>query len=218
MKTIFFTATNTDVGKTYSMLKAYKLLKDRGSKVYMLKPLESGINLSDIKAVQKSDCYKLMQASGVKDISKINYKTFSLGASVYTCDKNFDMGAFRVWVESRLDALKKEGYDLVLCEGAGGILSPLTLKYFWSDFAKEFCDKLVLVASDKLGELNNILLNERLLKTLQLPYKIFLNIQDMPTFQILNMPFLQDYFSSKDALYKTPLNLDLEYVVKWICE
>ncbi|PAF51146.1 hypothetical protein BKH43_02775 [Helicobacter sp. 13S00401-1] len=211
MTSIFFGATNTDIGKTYSMLQTFKILNSKGIKAFMLKPLESGYNLNDKEALKQSDCYKILDASGLKDLNEVNYMMFKLGASIYTCDANFNLEAFKDWMSSKLIGLEQNGYEVVLCEGAGGLLSPLTLSYFWSDFAKEFCAKLVLVASDKLGEINNILLNEKLLNNLDMDYKIYLNLRDEVRFDMLNARFLKDYFEAKDTLSR-----NLEDVSRWM--
>ena len=50
-------------------------------------------------------------------------------------------------------------YDVVLLEGAGGLMVPLSEDFLTIDYAKKFAPKTYLVASSKLGGLNHALLS-----------------------------------------------------------
>jgi dethiobiotin synthetase len=64
-----------------------------------------------------------------------------------------------------LDEIRRasEGADLVLVEGAGGLLSPLTWDYDALDLARELGAGALLVGADRLGTQNHVLLCERTL-------------------------------------------------------
>jgi len=49
-KKIFITATNTDVGKTYTSLKLIKIYSNLGYKVGVIKPIETGVVDSPLDA------------------------------------------------------------------------------------------------------------------------------------------------------------------------
>jgi dethiobiotin synthetase len=51
-----------------------------------------------------------------------------------------------------------DGVDLLVCEGVGGLLVPLTLGYLVRDLARELALPLVVVASPALGTINHALL------------------------------------------------------------
>ena len=61
---IFITANNTECGKTYTTLKLIKALSNKGYKVGVFKPIETGV--VDDKPL---DGIKLLKASKNKDIS-----------------------------------------------------------------------------------------------------------------------------------------------------
>lgn len=50
-------------------------------------------------------------------------------------------------------------HDLVLCEGAGGVLSPLLDAQCQADFFRNYCQHTILVARDGLGTINHTLLS-----------------------------------------------------------
>ncbi len=59
----------------------------------------------------------------------------------------------------RATALLQERYDLVLLEGAGGLLVPLTPEHLFADYIRDEGYPLVLVTSPRLGSINHTLLS-----------------------------------------------------------
>ena len=68
-------------------------------------------------------------------------------------------------VELDFDILKNytkqllSNYDIILTEGAGGLLVPLTPNYTIVDYLKETQLPLILVSSSKLGSINHTLMS-----------------------------------------------------------
>ena len=71
-------------------------------------------------------------------------------------------------------------YELVLCEGAGGLMAPVTENYLTIDFVKDNKLPLILVASSKLGSINHTLLSLEVCKSceIDLRYVIYNQFPD----------------------------------------
>ncbi len=67
------------------------------------------------------------------------------------------------WVETIRRA--GAGADLVLVEGAGGLMSPLTRRHTALDLARRLDAEVVVVATDRLGTLNHTLLTLEVLRS-----------------------------------------------------
>lgn len=65
-----------------------------------------------------------------------------------------------------ISCLKKleEDFDLVLVEGAGGLMVPLTPNYTFLDFVREHHFPVIVVSSGKLGSINHTLLTLNVLE------------------------------------------------------
>lgn len=55
-----------------------------------------------------------------------------------------------------------ERYEMILTEGAGGLMVPISENYFTIDYVREHRLPLILVASSKLGSLNHTLMSIQL--------------------------------------------------------
>jgi len=99
---IFITATNTDVGKTYTSLKLIEELGRRGLKVGVLKPIETGVvdepldGAKLLRAAQKTN--PALMSFTCKDIVPIQ---FELPASPFVAKgkENIDLKALHVSFE-----------------------------------------------------------------------------------------------------------------------
>jgi dethiobiotin synthetase len=67
---IFISATNTDVGKTYSTLKLKEILSQRGFKVGVLKPIETGVENTPVDATTLFNTAKRYN----QNLKKLNLK------------------------------------------------------------------------------------------------------------------------------------------------
>jgi len=193
-KPIFITATNTNVGKTYTTLKLIEDLSAKGLKVGVMKPIETGVVqraedatvLFDValKYHPELSCLKL------KDIAPYQ---FELPAAPYVAK-----GRKRVSAEllesayAKIEAL----CDIVLIEGAGGLLVPIEDDFYMYDFIRLFGARTLLVGHDRLGCINDILLNLHLLDTLGVDdYEWCINFRDnQELFMKTSYPFLKTLF------------------------
>lgn len=152
----FITGTGTEVGKTYvAALLAWELAS-RGMRVGVYKPVASGCVMQGDRLVSE-DALQLWQAAG---------KPLTLDA---VCPQRFvapvapnvaaqmeghkvDPQLLRTGIEPWL-----ESSDIVLVEGAGGLMSPLSDDDFNADLAADLGFPLVIVAANRLGVINDTL-------------------------------------------------------------
>lgn len=190
-KTVFITATNTDVGKTYTTLQLLHACGRAGLKPAVLKPIETGVDPVAMDgtvlletAKQYNDALKEYE---VEDIVPIRY---TLPAAPYVASGGEDIDLSPVW--ERLEALKKIS-DVVFVEGAGGILVPIDSHQNMLDIAKKV-DKTLLVSHDRLGCINDTLLNLSLFEREGLEYEWCMNVRERESFEKITLPYLQGRF------------------------
>jgi len=165
MKTIFITGTDTGVGKTAvaCSLAAYLSLKE-GRDVGVMKPFESGGEGSEQDMT--GDAWALKAASGspddIRDINPYNFKA-PLAPEVAAMRENADIDISRVMSVYRKLCAR---HDVVIVEGAGGILVPISQGYFYSDLMADMGAPVVIVARLTLGTINHTLLSCHYLKAI----------------------------------------------------
>ena len=152
---IFITANNTECGKAYTTLKLIKALSEKGYKVGVMKPIETGVeNIPQ-------DGKKLFE-----EAKKYNPELNSLTLNDIVPIQLKLPAAPIVAGEVDLDVIKKSYFkiknkcDILLIEGAGGLLVPIKENFFMIDLAKLFNAKIFLVIASKLGMINDYLLNK----------------------------------------------------------
>jgi dethiobiotin synthetase len=154
---IFITGTDTGVGKTFFAATLAAYLRDAGYRVGVMKPAETGCEESD-GALIPADALLLKDASGCTEpIERIcPYRLAEpLAPSI---------AAERAGVKIDIDHLMavyggiKAGHDVTLVEGAGGLLVPLLPGYTFADFARVLKLPILIVAANRLGAINHLLL------------------------------------------------------------
>ena len=146
---IFITATNTNIGKTYTTLKLIKFLQQKGYKVGAFKPIETGIKKTPL------DGLKLYNAIDNKNISLDDVVPIRLelpASPIVAGEVDFKK------IDKAYQKLKKE-FDILLIEGAGGIKVPIRDNFYMYDFIDYFNAKSLLVVQSKLGCINDLELN-----------------------------------------------------------
>ncbi len=163
MKGILITGTDTGVGKTHAALGIIEFAKSKGITVAAMKPLETGCRRYG-KRLIPSDAVRLMKVSGMKDINIVNPYRFKTPAAPYVAGR----------LEGRsvnIDTIKKvyrrlsQHNDLVIVEGAGGLLVPITKNFSYADLAHELSFSILIVAANELGVINHVLLTVDYIKT-----------------------------------------------------
>jgi dethiobiotin synthetase len=133
-------------------------LTSYGYNVGVMKPAETGCALRDGR-LYPEDAWRLKEASGCAEtIERIcPYRLPEpLAPSV---------AAERAGVKIDIDHLLavfeaiKRAHDITLVEGAGGLMVPLVPSYTFADFARVAKLSVLVVAANKLGVINHLLLS-----------------------------------------------------------
>ncbi|MFN7701727.1 MAG: dethiobiotin synthase [Deltaproteobacteria bacterium] len=147
---LFLTATGTDCGKTWLGRGLARSLASRGLRVAALKPLET-----DVRELAR-DATALARAAGDPALAThgVRYRApLSPWAAARAEGRTVPSPAHLA-----ADAHQRaRGYDVVLVEGAGGLLVPLDETSSVADLAGELGFPLVLVGRDALGTLSHVL-------------------------------------------------------------
>lgn len=144
----FITGTDTGVGKTYVTSLILASLRAEGRDAAGFKPVSCG---------DRDDAILLAEASGGLPLDEVNPLHFSTPLAPHTSallsNTTIDP-ALLVTAYNRFAS----AHELVIVEGAGGWEVPLTENYFISDLARDLSLPVILVAANRIGALNHILL------------------------------------------------------------
>lgn len=180
-KDIFITGTDTNVGKTHVTINIAKQALEQQRKVNILKPVATGcVHLQQFAssvAFGKRSNEKLYSEDILKykSINHANLSThegwsFKESVSPHIAAKlnniNLDANTIALWCKQKI----KNSPDLVLIEGAGGLLVPLNMNETWLDVLKILQVPIILVVGIRLGCLNHALLTTNVLLANQLPF------------------------------------------------
>jgi len=158
MKALFVTGTDTNVGKTYVTTLIARELVAAGINVGVYKPACSGGVRSPQGELHFDDVEKLYDAvAGRFPRERICPQCFEAAQAPPVAARierrTVDWGL----LTSGLDWWKSE-VDVLLIEGVGGLLCPLTETRTIADFAQEIASPLLVVGRLGLGTINHTLL------------------------------------------------------------
>jgi len=198
-KTLFITATNTDVGKTYACEKLLIKLANEGFKVGYFKPAETGVTDLPIDGSAMLELTQVLnpQFNAVSINDVVPYQ-FELAAAPFVAKK-----------ETKIDInflLEKKEYleqfcDVLIIEGAGGLMVPLEKDLFIIDLIKKFKAHAILVCPSNLGSINDTLLSQEALRTRDIDFSWVINLhKDKESFEEVTLPFYEKYFEEIEYL------------------
>jgi dethiobiotin synthetase len=156
-RSVFITGTDTGVGKTFFACALAAFLKNSGYKVGVMKPAETGCAAVDGR-LTPADAVRLKEASGCElPLESICPYQFSepLAPSVAAQREGRQIDINRLM--DTYDEISA-GHDLTLVEGAGGLMVPLLPSYTYADFTRVLKLPVIVVAPNKLGVINHLLL------------------------------------------------------------
>lgn len=156
MKGLFITGTDTDVGKTFVTCLIARELIDDGHRVGVSKPACSGAEYRDGKPVW-SDLEALSQAAGITDIDRICRQRFEAPLAPPVAAEQEGRSVDYSRMVDNVLAWRNDA-DIVLVEGVGGLLCPLTAHESVAEFARQLGFPLLIVARLGLGTINHTLL------------------------------------------------------------
>lgn len=192
MKTLFVTATNTDVGKTYACEKLLRHYAENGLKVGYFKPCETGVEDLPLDGNKMLTLVKELNPGFDVTINDIVPYQFKLPAAPYVAKEDSIINIeFLIEKKKELEKL----CDILIIEGAGGLMVPIEEGIFIIDLIKEFEAQAILISPSKLGCINDTLLSMSALKNRDIPFDWYINLyQDIDSFNEVSRPFLEDYF------------------------
>ncbi len=167
-KGYFITGTDTDIGKTLVAQGLMRDFTDRGMRVAGMKPVASGCGQT-AQGLRNDDAVGLMAQSNVNlDYARVNPYAFMPAIAPH-------IAAAEAGVCIELDVIAQhfryisERADVVIVEGVGGWLVPLTDKVMLADLAVQLGLPVILVVGMRLGCLNHALLTARAIVQSGLP-------------------------------------------------
>jgi dethiobiotin synthetase len=156
-RALFITGTGTEVGKTVVAAAAARTLVEAGERVAVFKPAVSGLDdYPDAETLPDHELLRLASGSPQTDDEIAPYRygpPVSPHLAAALAGEDIDPVRLRAAAEAAAcDA------DVLVCEGVGGFLVPLTLGYLVRDFARDIGAPVGIAASAGLGTINHALL------------------------------------------------------------
>lgn len=156
-KGIFVTGTDTGVGKTFVTAGLAMVLRSAGYRVGVMKPAESGCEEHDGVLVPAD-------ATLLKNVSECSEPLERICPYRLPEPLAPSIAAERAGIRLDIDHLSSiyrdisNSHDITLVEGAGGLMVPLLPSFTYADFAGLLRLPVLVVAANKLGVINHLLL------------------------------------------------------------
>ena len=173
---IFITGTDTGVGKTMVTAALARHFRSRGLNVGVMKPIETGVDDPDKLGPDAALLRWAAQAEGEESL--LSPYRFALAASPHQAAEE---AAAQIDVKTILDAFNelRQEKDVMLVEGAGGLMVPIRGGYLMADLAGQLDLPLMVITRPGLGTLNHTLLTTFSARAMDLPLSGFI-INRMP--------------------------------------
>jgi dethiobiotin synthetase len=150
---LFITGTGTGVGKTYVAALIARALRKAGKRVGVYKPAASGCEMRGGRLVSP-DAVALWTAAGQPGtLEAVCPQTFAAPLAPHLAARAEGRRVDPTLLRSGIEYWR-ETCDVVLVEGAGGLMSPVSDEDYIADLAEEFGYPLVVVAANELGTIN----------------------------------------------------------------
>jgi dethiobiotin synthetase len=155
MSSIFVAGTDTGVGKTLIAGALAAALRLKGHRVGVMKPVACG---------SWEDSRSLRRSAGVTDDLQLITPVFlkhplSPNVAARLEKKKIDVGS----IDRSFQILSRR-YDIVVIEGCGGLLVPITDDFWVVDLIQRLKSHCILVSRSGLGAINHSLLSLEALK------------------------------------------------------
>lgn len=171
----FITGTDTNVGKTEAACSLARSFAEAGLKVGVMKPVETGCPVEGGR-IMPVDALRLKAASGTgADLDLINPYRFTAPVAPDLAARLFGASIDLNRIRDIFIGLQA-AHDLMLIEGAGGLLAPCAEGKSMADLARLLGSPLVIVSANRLGTINHTLLTVNCARQMGLAIKgIILN-------------------------------------------
>jgi dethiobiotin synthetase len=153
---LFITGTDTGVGKTYVGALMARVLRAAGHRVGVYKPAASGCRREGDHLISE-DAEMLWEAAGRPGpLDRVCPQCFEAPLAPHLAARAEGRQIDPDLLRRGLD-FWKDCSDILLVEGAGGLMSPLGQREFVADLACEFGFPLIVVSRNALGTINHTL-------------------------------------------------------------
>lgn len=163
MPTYFISGIDTDAGKTYCTAYLAKLLSNKGKTVITQKFIQTG-NTGHSEDI---DAHRALTGTGPLPEDREGLTApiiFSYPASAQLAaiidSREIDLNI----IDKAREELERR-YDIVLVEGAGGLMVPITDNFFAIDYASSRSLPIWLVTNSRLGSINHTILSLEAIKS-----------------------------------------------------
>jgi dethiobiotin synthetase len=153
---IFITGTDTGIGKTVIAAGLALVLRDRGIRVGVMKPVATGCYGADHRLISLDAVFLFEAAENEFPAlsSPCRYRN-PLAPSVAAVIEKREVSVTKL--HKAYEELQNH-YDFIIVEGIGGMLVPLTRDYFVANLIRDFNLPVVIVSRPGLGTINHTLL------------------------------------------------------------
>ena len=152
MRGVFVTGTETEVGKSVVAAAICAALASRGERVAAFKPAVTG--LDDPPGDWPNDDVLLARAAGGRQAPE-DVAPYRFGPAL---SPHFAAELVGETIEPARLVEAARAHDLLVCEGIGGLMVPITTGYLVRDLAVDLALPLVVAARTGLGTINHTLL------------------------------------------------------------
>jgi len=160
MKGFFFTGTDTGVGKTLIAGAIARALSLQGRRVGVMKPFESGCRRDGAAVVPADALFLRNMVSSLDDLALICPYAFErpLAPGIAARSEHVTINIEKV---QKIFKQLSAHYDVMLVEGAGGLMVPISEEHLIVDVIRLLKLPLIIVARTALGTINHTLLTVR---------------------------------------------------------
>ena len=153
---LFITGTDTDVGKTYVGAMIARTLAAAGWRVGVYKPVASGC-VETPDGLVSGDALALWQAAGCPgELARVCPQRFRAPLAPHQSARREGVRVDRDLLREGLGYWRERSQVLIV-EGAGGLLSPVTDAEYVADLALDLGFPLVVVTANSLGTIHRTL-------------------------------------------------------------
>ncbi|MFA2879536.1 dethiobiotin synthase [Acinetobacter pittii] len=193
----FVSGIDTEIGKTYATGFLAKLWTEQGKKVITQKLIQTG-NADISEDIEK---HREIMGQGwfQEDHDKLTMpEIFSYPASPHLATRLDNREIDFQKIEDATQTLA-ERFEIVLLEGAGGLMVPLTTSLLTIDYVAQHQFPVILVTSGRLGSINHTLLSLEALKSRGLKlHALVYNLKDESIDPLISQDtsnYLKDYLA-----------------------
>jgi len=163
---LFITGTGTGVGKTVVTAGIVRCLKDKGMDAVPVKPVQTGGAVVN-KSMVSPDLIFCLSAAGMEtsdpDMALMAPYIYTPACSPHLAGRIKGQYPNISHIKTCVEALLSS-CDMVVVEGAGGVMVPLNEHSTMLDLMKILCFPVILVARTGLGTINHSLLSIQALR------------------------------------------------------